>query len=68
MNTDDKKYNKGVLKMGVLAKPVDVTFTLKADKAEEFRNIDGSKKIKEIQKQSKEIKNIIMDDSLYGKK
>ena len=54
--------------MAVFAKPVKVTFAVKADKAEEFRNTDHSKTLRKINEEVKKIKNITVDESLCGSK
>ena len=65
---DDITKGKEVLSMGVQAKPVKVTFAVKADKAKEFRNIKDTKPIREIQKEAKKIKNITITDLVYDEK
>ncbi|MCL2018824.1 MAG: hypothetical protein FWG70_03600 [Oscillospiraceae bacterium] len=64
MNRDSSEVKeKEVLKMGVLSRPVKVTFSVKSDKAKEFKELNDSKTIKDVQAQAKKIKNITMEDS-----
>jgi len=66
----NNKNNNGkeVLKMGVWAKPIRVTFAVRADKIKEFRNINNSKTMLKIQEEAKKIKNISIEDFVYEKK
>ena len=60
-NGSKKNDGKEALKMGVLAKPVNMAFTLRADKAEEFRKLDGSEALAKVKKEAAKIKNIKMN-------
>jgi len=59
---------KEAIKMGVSTKPVKLTFSVKPDKIKEFKEINTSSKITEIQKKASEITNITIAISADEKK
>jgi hypothetical protein len=54
--------------MSVYAKPVKLAFTVRADKAEEFRNLTNPATIAKIQADADKIKNVTVEGLPYERK